>query len=210
MLLSVLTTNLSQAMTCPKTSSRKANSVPSKQRRSRPTEPRSETPAKPIWTYVYNHDVDKGICRSGFHEQCRIFPSSFTLPLCLATDADLTDRRMAMHTTYPSADPPTARMHPTAASLDRIRRFSIILIRIAISKVKAFCPVATLARRADLLRCSIRFRCQRRDLHVACATSSTKKTRKGQKRALEAKVCVAFCILCSSLTTSLRRCSRQT
>lgn len=32
------------------------------------------------------------------------------------------------------------------ASLDRIRRYSIILIHIAISKVKAFWPVAALAR----------------------------------------------------------------
>lgn len=133
-------------MTCLKTSSRKASSVLSEQRRPRSTAPRSETPAKQIWTYVYNHDVDKETCRSGYHEQCRIFPSSFTLPLCLATDADLTDRRTAMHKIYPSADPPTARMLPTVASLDRIRRYSIILIHIAISKVKAFWPVAALAR----------------------------------------------------------------
>lgn len=51
-----------------------------------------------------------------------------------------------MHKTIPSADPPTARMLPTVASLDRIRRYSIILIRIAINKVKASQPIAILAR----------------------------------------------------------------
>jgi len=146
MLLSVLMANLSQATTYPKTSSRKASSVLSEQRRSRPTAPRSETPAKPIWTYVYNHGVDKGTCRSESDEQCCIFPCRLLFLLCLATDADLTDRRMAMHKTYPSADPPTARMLPTVASLDHVRQYRIILIRIAISKVKAFRPVATLAR----------------------------------------------------------------
>ena len=45
-----------------------------------------------------------------------------------------------MRKTHPSADQPTARMLPMAASLERIRLYSIILICIAISKVKAFWP----------------------------------------------------------------------
>jgi hypothetical protein len=136
-------TNLFQATTCPKTSSRKASSALSGQRRPRPakpkTAPRSETPAKRTWTYVYNHDVDKRTRWSGHHEQfLRIFPSSTPLLLCLATNSDLTDRKTVVHKTHLSADPPTARTLPTVASLDHVRRYSIILIRIAISNVKAF------------------------------------------------------------------------
>lgn len=141
MLLSDAMTNMFQATTCPKTSSRKASSVPSEQRSPRRlsnlrTAPRSETPAKQIWTYVYNHDVDKRrTCWSGCHEQfCCIFPSSFTLPFCLATDIDITDRRTVMHK---SADQPTARMLPMVASLDHVRQYSTIIIRIAIRKVRA-------------------------------------------------------------------------
>jgi hypothetical protein len=62
------------------------------------------------------------------------FLHRFTLPFCLATDIDITDRRTVMHK---SADLPTARTLPMVASLDLVRQYSTILIRIAISKVRA-------------------------------------------------------------------------
>jgi hypothetical protein len=62
------------------------------------------------------------------------FLHRFTLPFCLATDIDITDRRTVMHK---SADLPTARMLPMVAGLDIVRQYSTILICIAFSKVGA-------------------------------------------------------------------------
>jgi hypothetical protein len=216
-LIPKLMTDLFQATTCPKTSSRKASSVRSGQRRPRPpkprTAPRSETPAKRTWTYVYNHDVDKRTRWSGYHEQfLRIFPSSIPLFLCLATNSDFTDRKTVVHKTHLSADLPTARTLTTVASLDHSRRYSIILIRIAISNVKASSPAPDCCSNLVSSLTASLYKTPIEVSRLACGLrcKQTKKNEKHKKRALQAKVCVAICCLCSSLTTSTAMLSTET